>query len=205
MQHDARPRRPAWRYGWSVGVLLLLPFLSHVVELTGLANTDPLLFISSIARHSGSGLVPGKPFLDGNAAQTTEALGHLAAEDWLHGSLPWWNPYTGVGLPLASEMQPAAFFLPFTLLMHFQGGITYLKIAMQVLAGLFTLAFLRRLGLRPWAACLGAIMFECNGTFAWFSDAPILPVAFLPLLLLGEEVARDHAAIGRSAAATLIA
>ena len=114
-------------------------------------------------------------------------LGRLAAEDWLGGRLPWWNPYTGVGLPLAAEMQPAAFFLPFVLLLHFAHGVLYLKIALQLLAGLTMLGFLRALGLMGWAACLGAVLFQLGGTFAWYGDAPYFPIAFLPLLLWGLE------------------
>src|SRR5579875_2014471 len=50
-----------------------------------------------------------------------------------------------------------------------------------------TFALLRQMGLANFAALLGGILYALNGTFAWFADSPILPVAFLPLLLLGVE------------------
>ncbi len=133
-------------------------------------------------------------WIDGNAGVTLEALGGLAARDWLHGRLPWWNPDSGVGLPLAGEAQNAAFFLPFVLLLALPAGIVWLKIAMQMVAGLSMLGLLRRLDLSARAALTGAILAECNGSFAWLAHAPILPVAFLPLLLLGIERARGGGA-----------
>ena len=90
-------------------------------------------------------------------------------------------------LPLATEAQNAAFFLPFVLLLALPAGIVWLKIAMQIVAGLSMLGLLRRLDLSPRAALTGAILAECNGSFAWLAHAPILPIAFLPLLLLGIE------------------
>ena len=174
-------------------------------ELLGRVDTYPLLFFSSLVLPPHSGILPGTPFLDGNACQTTLSLGHLAAEDWLHGILPWWNPYTGVGLPLASEMQPAAFFLPFILLLHFHSGVLLIKLAMQMLAGLACFGFLRQVGVARGPAVLGSVLFQCNGTFAWYADAPMLPIAFLPLLLLGLERARTDASADRRGGEAMIA
>ena len=128
---------------------------------------------------------------------TLQSLGGLAAAEWLRGVIPWWNPYSGIGLPLAAEMQPGAFFLPFVLLLHLGHGLILLKIALQAVAGLATHALLRRLGLTRAAALLGGICYQLNGTFAWFSDAPITPIAFLPLFLLGIEHALEAARTGR--------
>ncbi len=176
-------------------LLVLLPLLLHLPSLTGVTSETPAPILSGMAT-SEAGLaqaprmlgLQGYPgWIDGNAGVTLEALGGLAARDWLHGRLPWWNPYNGVGLPLATEAQNAAFFLPFVLLLALPAGIVWLKIAMQIVAGLSMLGLLRRLDLSPRAALTGAILAECNGSFAWLAHAPILPIAFLPLLLLGIE------------------
>ena len=162
----------------------------HLPVLTPWLSADPILWWSGLAPPLHQ-LIPGNPgWIDGNAGVTTEALGHLAADDWLHGIVPWWNPYSGVGMPLAAEMQPSALFLPFVLLLHLPNGVLVLKIAMEVLTGLFTLALLRTLGIAASAALLVATLAEFNGTFAWYAHAPIMPVAFLPLLLLGIERCR---------------
>ncbi len=192
-------------FAWPTVMLCLVPVLAHLPELLGWVDTYPLLVYSQLVLHPHSGILPGQPFIDGSALENTLSLGHLAAEDWLHGIVPWWNPYTGVGLPLASKIGCAAFFLPFILLLHFHSGVLLIKIAMQVIAGLACFGFLRQVGLARGPAVLGSILFQCNGTFAWYADAPMLPIAFLPLLLLGLERARTQASADRRGGEALIA
>jgi hypothetical protein len=122
----------------------------------------------------------------------TQTLGREAARDWLHGAIPWWNPYSGIGLPLAGEMQPGAFSLPFVFLLLLPGGVLWLKIVMMILAGLATYALLRELGLGCLAALTGGLLFELNGTFAWMPGEEVIggAIPFLPLLLYGIERAR---------------
>jgi hypothetical protein len=136
--------------------------------------------------------------VDGNVGGTLQALGHASAEQWLHGSVPWWNHDAAAGLPLAAEMQPASFFLPFILLLHFFDGVLYLKITLQVMTGLFTYACIRELRMARVAALAGAAAFEMNGTFAWFGDAPAFPGTFLPLLIFAIERARNRALADRA-------
>jgi hypothetical protein len=143
-------------------------------------------------------LLPGFPgWIDFHAGATLQAMGRLSAEDWLRGTVPWWNPYVGVGLPLGAELQAAPLFLPFVLLLRFFDGVMYLKIAMQLVAGLAACALFRTLGLGRLAALTGGALYALGGNFAWFSDVPILPPPFLPLLLLGIERARPAARAGR--------
>ncbi len=131
----------------------------------------------------------GYPWIDPNAGFTIQALGGLSAKLWMAGQVPWWNPYMGLGVPLAAEMQPFSLCLPFVLLLQFSNGVFLLKLTVQALAGLATFGLLRQLKLSPMAALTGAIVFEFNGTFAFFTDMPILPIPFLPLLLWGIESA----------------
>ena len=146
-------------------LLLLFPIALQVpLWLLGL-STDPIWFYSSIV--SGAHGVPGSPCLDPNAGFTSRALGHLVAWDWLHGVIPWWNPYTGIGVPLAGELQPGAFFLPFNLLLILKEGLLWQRIAMQTVAGLAAYALLRELGLSRLAAFLGGALFAVNGVIAW--------------------------------------
>jgi hypothetical protein len=177
----------------------VVPVLLHWPHLSGWLSENPIYVFSGISQGSsvGHGVLSGYPgWVDGNAGLTTQALGGLAAHDWLHWIVPWWNPYSGVGLPLAAELQNSAFFLPFVLLLGLFNGIVYLKIAMQIAAGLACCALLRELGLCRLATLIGAVCFELNGSFAWFAHGPIMPVAFLPLLLFGIERARRQRAQG---------
>jgi hypothetical protein len=182
-------------------LLLLFPFaLQAPLWLLGL-STDPIWFYSSIV--SGPHLVPGSPYVDPNVGFTSEALGHLVAWDWLHGVIPWWNPYTGIGVPLAGELQPGAFFLPFNLLLLLKEGLLWQRIAMQIVAGLATYALLRELGLSRLAAFLGGALFAVNGVIAWTPGpaATYCSSPFLPCLLWGIERARKP----RQGAASILA
>jgi hypothetical protein len=182
-------------------LLLLFPFALQVpLWLLGL-STDPIWFYSSIV--SGTHVIPGSPYVDPNAGFTSQALGHLVAWDWLHGVIPWWNPYTGIGVPLAGELQPGAFFLPFNLLLLLKEGLLWQRIAMQIVAGLATYALLRELGLSRLAAFLGGALFAVNGVIAWTPGpaAVYCSSPFLPCLLWGIERARKP----RQGAASILA
>lgn len=164
----------------------LLPVLLQLPLLLGFLHANPMLLFSGLASNVAQP-VPGLSTIDPNIGFTSQALGILAAHDWLHGSVPWWNPYEGTGVPLAGEMQSAALFLPFVLLLAVAHGQLWFHIALQIIAGMFTLALLRELKLPLWAAVVGAVLFEFNGTFSWLANAVVNPVAFLPMVLYGIE------------------
>ncbi len=171
----------------------MLPVLAHAPALTPWFRFDPLLLISGTTEGtwSGNGWLAGYPgWIDGNAGVTTEAAGAYAARQWLSGHVPWWNPLAGVGLPMVAEGQTTAMFLPFGLLLAAPHGLLLLRIVLCVLAGWFSYALLLELRLGRFPAFVGAVLFGLNGTLAWFAHGPIMPVAFLPLILLGLEQAR---------------
>lgn len=170
-------------------MLLIVPVL--VCWPVGLGfSVDPLGLVGGLAVGGRPGVFPGTFTLDLNVGVTTQALGRLAAEQWLSGRVPWWNPYTGIGMPLAGEMQASALFLPFVLLLHFADGPLLLKWSMQVVAGVSCFGLLRAVGVSRGAALLGGVLFELSLIFGWLGHAPIMPVAFLPLFLWGIERAR---------------
>jgi hypothetical protein len=170
-----------------LSVLILLPVLLQWPSWTGWLSQNPIYSIAGLSVGGPNPPLEGMPWVDGNAGATIQALGRGIVRAWVHGEVPWWNHEAGVGLPLAAEMQPGAFFLPFVLLLGLFDGLLLLRILMQVVAGLATYGLLRALSLGRRPACLGGILFQLNGTFAFFSDAPIMPAPFLPLLLLAIE------------------
>ena len=192
----------AW---WPVAFVLAVPVVVHLPELLGLVSCNPLLITSGLHAAPFSSVFGGVCFIDGNAGMTVQALGSEAASQWLAGSIPWWNHYSGAGLPLASEMQSTAMFLPFVLLLHFTNGMLFLKLILQLLTGLFTFACLRQTGIGRYASSVAAILFSLNSTFACFSDAPIQPIAFLPLLVLGIERCRAWSVQGSKGGEALVA
>ncbi|NDL62097.1 hypothetical protein [Acerihabitans arboris] len=169
-----------------VFVIVLLLLLLSLPQLVGVFHADPALYISMAAENVTLHGNMGIPYIDPNSGITTQALGYLAASDWLHGIVPWWNPYSGIGLPLAGEYQPAAFF-PLTMLLLLPNGMVWHHLVIQIIAGLGVYALLRQMGLSRLAACTGGLLFAQNGTLAWLAHGPAFPLAFLPWLLLGIE------------------
>ena len=174
-------------------LIALLPLAVALPQLVGITAADPVFYTAYMNVEFDRGILHGVPIIDPNNGFQTEALGYRAAEDWVHGRVPWWNPYSGVGLPLAAEYQPGAFF-PLTFLMLLPRGILLQQSILCALAGLGTYALLRQIGMGRFAATLGAILFAFNGTLAWLSHGPAQPVPFLPWLLLGIERAAAKSA-----------
>ena len=161
-----------------------LPTLLHIV------TTNPVQLYADLQAGASNQVLPGFPIIDPNAGYITLAVGHLVATDWLHGHVPWWNPFEGLGSPLAGEMQAAAFFPPVLLLQNAVGFVVF-HILLELVAGYATYFLLQRLGLGRAACTAGGVAFGLCGTLAWFEHATANPVAFLPLALLGVELARE--------------
>jgi hypothetical protein len=171
--------------GWAVAALVALAVVIRLPELLGLVHANALGYTAALGT-SSPGFVGGQPTIDPNIGFTAQALGTQAARQWFAGQIPWWNPYEGVGLPLAGEMQSAAFF-PLTLLLIAPWGQTVLHICLQAIAGVSAYYLLRQMRLSRVAAFTGGALFEFNGVFAWLANAVVNPIPFLPLLLLGVE------------------
>ncbi|MGO9912469.1 MAG: hypothetical protein ACLPQS_15070 [Acidimicrobiales bacterium] len=178
------------RYLWPVLVTFAV-LAANFPALVGITDVNPLVTYAGLTWSRGASLLPGTSTLDINVAATSQALGHRAALDWLHWHVPWWNPYEGLGTPLAAGMQAAVFF-PLTILLVWSGGQLALRIILEAATGLCTYFLLRRLGTRDAVACTGGIVFALDGTFAWFQHAAINPVALLPAAILGVEIARER-------------
>ena len=197
-----------------VGIVLL----ANLLYLSGLFDPNPLGRSSGLGYFAGifdpnpigtwggpaPGLLVGAPVIDPSNGQASQALGHLAALDWIHLRVPWWNPYEGTGMPLAGELQGGALFPP-TLLLLIGNGQVYEYLLLELVAGISTYFLLRRISVGRWASTAGAVAFALNGTFAWYAHAAANPVAFLPLLLLGIEAAFAASTAGRRGGWWLIA
>jgi hypothetical protein len=178
-------RESILRVVWPLSVVGAV-LLANVLGLSGVVDVDPLGPIGHTALHVGSSLLPGANFVDREAGWTAQSLGRLVAEDWLHGIVPWWNPFEGLGAPLAAEMQAGAFFPP-TLLLALPQGQLFFHVLLESTAGLGTFFLTRELGFGRGIAAFGGMLFALDGTFSIFGHAPANPVAFLPFMLLGVE------------------
>lgn len=197
-----------------VGAVLLGNFLYW----SGLFDPNPLGRSSGVGFFAGlfdpnpvgawggpdPGLLAGLPMIEPSNGVSSQSLGHLAALDWIHLRVPWWNPYEGTGMPLAGGLASSAFF-PLTLLLLMSNGQVWEYLLLEIVAGISTYYLLRRISVGRWASTAAAIAFALNGTFAWYSYVAANPVAFLPLLLLGLEIAFAAATAGRRGGWWLIA
>jgi hypothetical protein len=175
------------------GPLLVFIFilLSNGIYLVHFSNPNPVNTQSGLAT-SSSQFIKGEDTIDPNDGTTTQALGHLAANDILHGHMPWWNYDEQVGAPLMGDMQSASLF-PLTLILELSNGLLYFHIILELIAGIATYFLLKKLGLRRLTAVTFGVAFGLNGAFAWFGSPNFNPIAFLPLLILGIEIAYDQA------------
>ena len=189
---------------WAVLAIAGAVVLANILYLLGVFDPNPLGTQSGLGIVTRPGLLGGLPTIDPNSGINAQALGHRAVLDWLHLQLPWWNPFQGTGAPLAGEMQAAALF-PFTIFTLVANGQLYEHMLLEVLSGVATYLLLRRVAVSRWASTAAAIVFALNGTFAWLANAPVNPIPFLPLALLGIETAFAASIAGRSGGWWLIA
>ena len=194
-------RRPVLVAALAIGALVVV---AHAPYLLGASDPNPLGPRSGLVVEARRGVLLGQPTIDPNNGFTSQALGNLAARTWLRGEVPWWNHFEGLGSPLAGETQNAPFF-PLTLLVAVPWGQLVEHMLLEWLAGLATYLVLRRLRVRNLVALACGAAFALNGTFAWFQHAPVNPIAFLPLLVLGIERAADAADAGRRGGWLLVA
>src|SRR5438309_4084655 len=190
--------------GWALIAITAAVLLANLPYLLGFFDPNPLDFRGGLTSAITRGWLSGKPTIDPTYGFTAQALGHRAALDILHLHLPWWNPYEATGMPLLGETQAAALFPP-TLLTGFSNGQIYEHVLLELIAGICTYLLLRRILAARAAAIAGAIAFALNGKFAWFADATVNPLPFLPMLLLGIEGAFNAARTGRRGGWPLIA
>lgn len=174
-----------------LAVILLAVILGNIIFLSGLGYDDPITKSSRLTS-ALCNVTCGRWFIDPNVAYITQSLGHRAAIDLVHGHLPWWNYFEGLGQPLAGEMQSAALF-PLTLLFAMPGGLVWFHVSLEVIAGVSTYFLARRLSIPVAFATAGGVLFALNGTFSWLGNSVLNPVAFLPMMLLGIEMIYDHA------------
>ncbi|HLI43094.1 MAG TPA: hypothetical protein VKU92_01315 [Acidimicrobiales bacterium] len=183
---EPRPLVARWRRAFGPLVVVLTVVCANAPVLLGIVRPSPIGATDSASLHLVHGYLPGISYLDPSVGWIFAPLAHLSAMDWIHGVVPWWNPYEGLGAPLAAGMQSASLFPP-VLLLLLPNGIVWFHVALELAAGLATWLLVRELGFGRGVATAGGVLWALNGTFAWFAHAPSDPLPFLPLMLLGVE------------------
>lgn len=115
----------------------------------------------------------------------------LVAEMLHAGQLPLWNPYLGLGAPLAANLQSAVFYPPTVLFLLFpvEKALGYSNVLHVALAGMGTYLFCRSLGVSRFAGLIGGLTYMLSGfvvarlIFPGHVDAMV----WLPLVLYAVE------------------
>ncbi len=171
--------------------MLLLPIVLNAPIVFGFFQSDSMLRYGGLATNVTGGYLPGAPLEDPSMAYTYEPNAELAMTQIVHGEMPWWNPYEATGMPLAGEMQSAA-FSPFSPLLFLRNGQAVVNLLVELLAGVGLYLLLRRLRFSEFSSAAAAMTFSVNGSFAWLGAETFYAVAFLPLLLYRLERLRDQ-------------
>lgn len=112
----------------------------------------------------------------------------FAVSEYLSGRVPLWNPYVGLGAPLAANLQSAVFYPmnAFYLVVPIERAMTLSVLLHVSLAGVFMYAFSRRLGVSNTGAFVSGLCFMFSGFViarAGFLSMTSV-VAWLPALFL---------------------
>jgi hypothetical protein len=149
--------------------------------------------------HLAATLALGFPALAGNLLLNPRsdqyiagyAFREFARQHFLEtGSIPQWNPFLFGGMPFVDAMHGDTFY-PTALLRILIGtgpGMTWGLLIHVFLAGVFSYAFLRAMGLSFFAALLGGVAYQMGGNIAGLvspgHDGKLFIAALLPLALL---------------------
>jgi hypothetical protein len=177
-------------WAWPAGMCVLV-ILANLASLSGVVDVNPLNWVSGLGPTFRHGVLPGAYSIDPQIGFTAQTLGHRVALDWLGGKVPWWNPFEGVGEPLAPGVIAAAFF-PLVMLQALPSGLLFFHVILECIAALATYGLVREMTCSRPIAAAGGVAFALIGTFAWFGNAVVNPLCFLPLTVLGVERSFRH-------------
>jgi hypothetical protein len=156
--------------GWLVALafLSLLPALRHGFAL----GSYDILGTGGLLAH------PGAQVHNGLSGDQIQEMIPWTVLDWraVHaGHLPLWNPYNGMGLPLAFNFQSASFSLP-TLVSYavpLRDAYTVTVLVKLVIAGTGAYAAGRVLGLGRPGALMAGTTFELSGALTAWAGWPM--------------------------------
>ena len=150
------------------GVAILVPALVHGLSL------GPFDLLSQFGLSKQPGVVPHNPVASDQIEDVIPFL-TLAWTQVHHGHLPLWNPYSGLGLPLAFNWTSAPFGLPALVgyLVPVRFAFTVGVATTVVIAGTGMYVFGRVLGLGILGSAMAATVFELSGPVAGWLGWPV--------------------------------
>jgi hypothetical protein len=154
-------------YVVAAGVVLVLPALIHGTHL------GPFDLLAQDGLLERSGVVPHNTWV-GDQVASMMPWTTLAWTQVHHGQLPLWNPYSGLGMPLAFNWQSAPFGLPALVgyLVPVQYAYTVGILVTLVVAGTGVYVLGRLLHLGVVGCAMAATVFELSGPFVGWLGWP---------------------------------
>lgn len=125
-----------------------------------------------------------------NATITDYPVDKLIGDIYRQGKLPLWNPYKGVGQPLAEQLGQSAFF-PYQVLKNLApvGSWDFFLLGRLVIVGFFTFLFLRSISVSRIGSLFGGLAYMLSGSFTWFinNEEMVNPAMMAPIVLWSVE------------------
>jgi hypothetical protein len=174
------------RLAGNLGVLVyfvVLVCLSQVEVIFGSHSASASVFFGHFTYH---GTPRWSPYIDDAEGFVRQSLDYLGVGLITHGHSPWWNPYSGLGSPLAQNWSSGIFY-PVSFVVEWlhldSTGIDVTALTDMVIAGLCAYWLGRVLGLRRTAALVAGTAFCLGGTFVWGGSLFANVVAWTPASL----------------------
>ena len=175
-------RRRAASHLLTVGYFAALACLSQAVVVFAGHSASPSAFFGHFTDH----VMPVSPYIDEAEGYLRQALDYLGANLIIHGHSPWWNPYAGLGSPLAQDWASAVFY-PVSLLVEWlhldSSGVDVTALVDMVAAGLCAFWLARVLGLKRSAALVAGTAYALSGSFIWAGTLFANVIAWTPASL----------------------
>lgn len=137
-----------------------------------------------------------------------ETGGELLEHSLRHFELPFWDPYSGGGVPAMANLTQAFFFPPYFVLVALGNGVLLKNVyflALLLTAGWSTWALLRRSGLSWSSSLFGGIAFMLSGGLTQTTGSFIgQTTACLPVALLATRWFLDRSTWSAAAALALV-
>ncbi len=169
LEDESTERTRRVRLTGNLGVLLyfvVLVCLSQVEVIFGGHSASASVFFG----HFTYNATPRSPLIDNAEGFVRQSLDYLGVGLLMHGHSPWWNPYAGLGSPLAQDWSSAIFY-PVTLVVEWlhldSSGLDVTALADMVIGGVCAYWLGRVLGLRRTAALVAGTAYCLAGSFVW--------------------------------------
>jgi hypothetical protein len=106
----------------------------------------------------------------------------MVYDAWRQGEMPWWDPYTDGGRPLAAEAHAVNISDPWKVLIFhllpFEHAYNWIRIVPFVLSGVAAFCLLRHLGFSSGPASWGGLLYQFAGCNVMIFSGPTVQAGF---------------------------